>query len=128
MMTFSEHTIACHNLFFKYLVLLFCWFHFVCLLSQFTLFSSGFTLTSLSHLYVLVFLSLDSLDFYFFMPFPKNPRSLPPLHFGFLDLISKSILLINPLAAITGSGKTVQSSPTWHWHQQKLQTPSNASE
>lgn len=86
MMTFSEHTIACHNLFFKYLVLFFCWFHFVCLLSQFTLFSSGFTLNSLSHLYVLVFLSLNSLDFYFFMPFPKNPRSLPPLHFGFLGL------------------------------------------
>jgi len=60
------------------------------------------------------------------MPFPKNPKSLPRLHFGFLDLISKSNLLINHLAAITGGGKTVQSSPTWHWHQQKLQAPSSA--
>lgn len=37
----------------------------------------------------------------------NNPISLSPLLFGFLDPISKCDLLINPLAILTGVGKTV---------------------
>lgn len=98
----------------KYICLFLYWLEFV--FSHNSLYLLLGLSQPLSYFSVSVFLSSNSLDFliYFLLTlFPKNLKSLPPLHFGFLDVISKSNLLIKPLAAITGSGKTLQSSLTW---------------
>lgn len=103
----------------------------ICLSSPPIHFVFFFILTSLipslcilsSSLTSVAFVSLGWFDF---VPLLNNPKSLPSLHFGFLDFISKYNLLINPLAIIMGGGKTIQSSPIWHWHQQKLHMPSYA--
>lgn len=104
MVTFSEHTTDCCNHFFSN-----------------TLFYSyvGFSLSSppvhfiffwfylnLSFPLLCICLPIFELPWFLFsMPFPKNPKPLPPLHLGFLDLISKSNLLISPVVQSQAVGK-----------------------